>query len=60
MAEILKEPKTQNDYNDRFYIKNAVKIKEKILCECGGKFTYYNGDHHRKTMKHINYTKDKL
>ena len=35
--------------------KNQDKIKEKLNCECGGKFTYSNKSMHLKSKKHLNF-----
>lgn len=39
--------------NCRF--ENAEKLKQKLDCECGGKFTYKNKSQHLKTLKHLKY-----
>lgn len=31
------------------------KLKEKTICECGGRYTYQNKSSHMKTTKHLNW-----
>ena len=45
---------------EKKYIKkykeiNAVKLKQKINCLCGGKFTYESKSSHCKTTRHLKY-----
>jgi hypothetical protein len=35
--------------------KNEKKLKQKIQCECGGKYTYCSKSRHFKTKKHKDY-----
>ncbi len=37
------------------YMKEYIKISEKIKCECGGKYKTYNKHIHNKTKKHKEY-----
>jgi len=32
---------------------NKEKMKEKFVCECGGKFTYRHAAQHKKSQKHL-------
>jgi hypothetical protein len=47
----------KKEYQKVYYEKNKDnikgKMKEKILCECGGEYTKYNKNNHDKTKKHI-------
>ena len=43
--------KSQKEYN----AKNKEKIREKIICECGGKFTYCHKSQHIKSTIHLNF-----
>jgi len=36
------------------YEKKKEMIKEKIVCTCGGSYTFNNKTHHMKTLKHKN------
>jgi hypothetical protein len=38
-------------------LSKVEKNKEKIICDCGGKYTMYTKKAHDKTMKHENYMK---
>jgi hypothetical protein len=42
-------------YKKKWYKKNKEKINEKIVCECGGNYTYVSKSKHFKTQKHQNY-----
>lgn len=46
-------------YEERYYVKNHDKLNEKIICECGGKYTKLNKSNHEKTKKHKNYYETK-
>jgi len=37
----------------RFYNKN--ELKEKIKCQCGGEYSYYNKFNHKKSKLHKEY-----
>ena len=36
----------------KFVEKNKERIREKIQCECGGHYTYFNKSDHNKSIKH--------
>jgi hypothetical protein len=38
-----------------YYEKNKYKICSITHCDCGGTYTYQQGNRHFKTMKHQNY-----
>jgi len=41
-------------------IKQPIKKKEKMICECGGGYLYKTSKYnHEKSKKHINYYKEK-
>ena len=41
-------------------VKKPIKMKEKIICVCGGGYLYTTGKYnHEKSKKHINYYKEK-
>ena len=39
---------------------SAATLKQKIYCECGGKYMYKNKSDHFRTLKHLNYLKIEL
>jgi hypothetical protein len=43
---------------EEFYNINKTNPKEKLECECGGKYTYSNKSTHLNTQIHKNYFKD--
>jgi hypothetical protein len=47
-------------YNKNYYEKNADKLKEKVVCECGGHYIKINKNHHIKTIKHQKYIQNKI
>ena len=44
----------------QYYIDNAEKLKEKINCECGGRYTHANKQSHLKTNKHKKYLENNI
>ena len=38
-----------------YYLDNKEKLNEKIICECGGKYTHTHKAHHYKTIRHSIY-----
>ena len=47
-------------YGKQYREINAAKLKQKIYCECGGKYMYKNKSDHFRTLKHLNYLKIEL
>jgi hypothetical protein len=43
------------EYGKEYYENNKEKLKEKINCECGGKYTHKHKAQHFKTNKHLKY-----
>ena len=57
-----KEYRAENAEKNKQYKKtyrenNENTLKQKINCECGGKYTYENKLRHFRTAKHFNYLK---
>lgn len=48
-----RERHTQHEYFQKFLEKNSEKINQRVICECGGKYTYLNKGHHIKSLKHM-------
>lgn len=44
------------EYQQNYRETNKEKINEKILCECGGKYTHKYKFTHLKSKKHINFS----
>ena len=42
------------NYNKEYYEKNKEKYQEKVICECGEKYTKYRKSLHEKSQKHKN------
>jgi len=47
--------RSDKEYNEKYYVENQEKIKEKIYCICGGKYTITHKAKHFKTNKHLNF-----
>ena len=47
--------KNNVDYFKQYYKDNSAKLKQKINCDCGGKYTFENKVRHCKTNKHQKY-----
>jgi hypothetical protein len=51
--------RSDKEYQEQYYINNKEKKNEKrkhkIVCECGGEYSYNNKSQHFKTKKHQNY-----
>jgi hypothetical protein len=45
---------THKEESKKYYVDNVMKLKEKFICTCGGKYTHANKSIHDKTKKHIN------
>ena len=45
----------RKEYCKEYYENNKEKLNEKINCDCGGVFSYYNKVTHFKTKKHLKY-----
>ena len=57
-ADKRKQYRAKNpDYNKQYYINNIDKLKKKLTCECGYKYTHYNKSSHIKSTKHQKYLK---
>ena len=39
-------------HQKQFYEKAKKHLKEKVMCDCGGKYTYWNLKQHQRTKKH--------
>lgn len=63
--------KQQKEYNERNkekqtiqrakkYEINKEKLREKFICECGGKYAYADKKHHENTFKHQSFLKSNL
>ena len=51
--------KSDKKFNNNFKIKNADKIKEKVICPiCKGSYTYFNKSTHNKTKRHQDFCKE--
>jgi group I intron endonuclease len=46
------------EYNKKYYKENQDKLKEKINCECGGRYTRPHKAKHFKSKKHQHYIKN--
>jgi hypothetical protein len=46
----------KKEYRKEYYENNKEKIREKITCECGGRYSNDHKTHHLKTKKHIDFT----
>ena len=56
IAEYNAEYKKVNKVEISQYRKaNKAKFNEKVVCVCGGSYTYINKSHHEKTQKHQSY-----
>jgi len=44
-----------NIYINKYRQDNEMKLKQKFVCACGGKFTHQGKSHHFKTERHIKY-----
>lgn len=63
--------KRQKEYNElnkdkqtiqrkQKYERTKEKLREKFICECGGKYAYADKKHHEKTIKHQSFLKSNL
>jgi len=44
-----------SEYRLKYYQKNKDKLKQKFVCECGGKYTLAGKKQHEKSKKHQRY-----
>ena len=49
-----------NQKHKEYYEKNKEKLKEKIECECGGKYSYGAKSKHLKTNKHQKFIRKRI
>lgn len=59
-GEVITKQYNQKEYNRAFYLKHKDEINEKIICECGGKYTSRSKIKHSKTKLHELYEKMKI
>jgi hypothetical protein len=45
------------DYKKKWYKDSAARLKQRINCNCGGKYTQHSISTHEKTKKHTQYMK---
>ena len=45
----------KTEYNKKYINSHKLKLNEKFVCDCGGKYTYTNKDKHIKTKRHRAY-----
>ena len=42
----------RTEWNKKYYEKNKERLTNKIVCECGGKYSTINKSSHMKTKRH--------
>lgn len=47
--------RTKKEIRDAYMLKELDKIREPIICECGGRIAYWHKNRHLKTKKHLAY-----
>jgi hypothetical protein len=65
---ISKQQKAYNEQNKekqtiqrkQKYERTKERLREKFICECGGKYAYADKKHHEKTIKHQSFLKSNL